>query len=199
MSKILIILIFVFNSFNCFSAEYVNKHIGVKLNIPNGAVVTEGNTSKPLSDEELKAFSTVFEANPKDFKKALNQTLFTLGYFSGPIENGADASISASIISIDGNDEITSTTNQLIKSEEKENDFMSFKFTEKSKKATISNNIFLVSKGILKIKSEGKVTFSMPIHYYMTKINNLIVLFILSGIESKMSNLEKSLLSMKLK
>jgi len=199
MRKYVIILILFFSNLNCFSSEYVNKHLGLRLNIPSGAQVVEENILKPLSEKELKEFLTVFDTNLKDFKKFINQTLFTLGYFSGPLEEGADASILVSIISTDDNAEIRLITNQLIKSEEKENDFMSFKFTEKAKKTIISNNVFLVSKGILKIKYQGEVTFSMPIYYYMTKINNTIVLFTLSGIESKVIKLEESLLEMKLK
>jgi len=198
MRKYVIILILFFSNLNCFSSEYVNNHLGLRLNIPSGAQVIEENILKPLSEKELKEFLTVFDTNLKDFKKFINQTLFTLGYFSGPIEEGADASILVSIISTDDNEEIRLITNQLIKSEEKENDFMSFKFTEKAKKIIISNNVFLVSKGILKIKYQGEVTFSMPIYYYMTKINNTIVLFTLSGIESKVIKLENSLLEMKL-
>ena len=193
-----ILTLFIANTI-CTGTEYVNKDLGFALTIPKGAKAVEGNPIKPLTETEEEAFNTVFGVNPEEIKKWQNNIVFSIGYYSGAIENGSDASLSASTYKVESSkkDQVEEFTKKLIESEENENQYMSFKFNQKAKIISISNKLFFVSKGVLKIKEGDKVTFSMPIYYYITKFKSFIVMFTLSGDEKLVKTLEISLLSIK--
>jgi len=199
MLKFLLAVSFCIGSVNAYADNYVDRELGITLAIPINAKVVKGNFLKGRSIEEEQAFIKVFETSENQIEEVLNSTIFTVGYFSGPIENGPDAAITASAVKVEKGkvDQVKQFTNELIKREEKENEFMAFKFFEKAKEVQISHHKFLVSRGVLEIKINGQVAFSMPIFYYVSKIKNHIGLFSLSGEEGKLKSLENSLLSLR--
>ncbi|MGN7437901.1 MAG: hypothetical protein ACTHOO_04580 [Alcanivorax sp.] len=185
---------------HCHASEYYNDKLKVTIPIPDGTQVVEGNKLKPMSEEEQDAFKKVFDADSQDIEQQLNQTIFTIGYYTGPTENGADASIAASAYPNDPTKEnyVKEFATTLITSEEKETESMSLSFSEKLTPIKISQHNFLVSKGILSILSGGEAIFQMPIYYYVAEINNQILLFVISGEQEKANTLEESFLKMKI-
>ncbi len=182
----------------CQELDYANKYLGVTLSIPNGAQITEGNPIRPLTSEEESAFKEVFNSDAESLKEALKKTIFTLGYYSGAIKEGADGSISATATPVKSNGEnhAKKAAHALIYAEEKENKEMSFSFTEKAREIIISGIVFYVSKGDLKILQNKNVIFKMPIYFYIAEFNSLVVTFIISGNEEKVHILESTLLDM---
>ena len=199
MIRLLIALLFCLVNLNAFAENYFDKKLRISVPVPPGALVVKGNFLTPPSAEAEDALRQVFDENDADLKKLMEGTLFTIGYFSGPIENGADAHLDAKIVSVKKGsaNQMAQFTNELIKREEKETRLMSFNFFEKSKEIFISNKKFLVSKGVLRIKQNGQVSFSMPIYYYVSEIKEGIVFYSLSGEEEKVAILEKAFLSSK--
>ncbi len=195
MYKLLFVL-FIFTNINtCFAIEYSNQDLGIRMSIPEGAQVVEGNALKEFSEEEFEAFKKVFETEPSQIQETLNQTIFTIGYYDGQIPEGPNGSIMVSAVPAisKGVEEFSSA---LCGSEEKETELMSFKFYEKDTSIEISGHKFVVSKGNLKIIQDKVVIFEMPIYYYITEIASKYVTFIISGESARVAKLEGSLLEM---
>ena len=174
--------------------------MGITLSIPDGAQIVEGAPVNPLTSEEEVAFETVFESDPETLQQQFNKIIFTLGFYLGPIEEGADGSIAVSAISIDPDiqNHAKDLALSMLASEEAETDSMSFSFIEKLNEIKISEYDFFVSKGILKLFQDNEIMFEMPINYYLAEFNGLVVTFTVSGNKENVRILEKSLLEMKI-
>jgi len=196
MYQLLIVFLITFISANyCFATDYNNQGLGVELSIPEGAKVVEGNELKSFSKEETIAFKKVFETDPAAIQEALNKTIFTIGYYDGPISEGPNGSIMVSAVPAITKD-IGSFSSSLLGKEEQKTESMSFKFSEQGTNVIISGRNFVVSKGNLKIIQNKVPIFEMPIFYYITEIDSKFVTFTISGNKERVASLEKSLLAM---
>ncbi len=196
MYRLLFVIFISFISTNyCIANDYQNPDLGIELLIPDGAKVTEGNRLKSFSNVEIAAFKKVFETDPGSIQDALNKTIFTIGYYDGPISEGPNGSLVVSAVPAMTND-IKVFLSSLLGAEEKETESMSFRFSEQGTDLKISGRNFVVSKGKLKIIQNQVPIFEMPIYYYITEIDSKFVSFTISGNAERVASLEKSLLAM---
>ncbi len=190
------IIVLALNCSNVYAGMYLNKDLGIKLEIPKNARLVKGIAPLSLLSDEKASLEVVFEEGSDVWAETSMHELFTIGFYSGPIERGPDASVVVSAIK--DKSDIYSYTEELIRPDEKTSEFMSFRFYEIKKIISISNNSFVVSKGNLDIRDNGKVTLTMPIYHFVTRIEPYLVVFSLSGEQAKVDRLEEMLLGMEL-
>jgi len=197
MYQLLIVFLIAFTSINyCFAGDYNNQDLGVKLSIPDGAKVVEGNRLQPFSKEEMLAFKKVFETDPAAMQEALNKTVFTIGYYDGPISEGPNGSIMVAVVPAVTTDIESFSSSLLGGGEEQKTESMRFKFSEFGANVTISERKFIVSKGRLTIIQNRMPVFEMPMIYYITEIDSKFVTFTISGNDERVPSLEQSILAM---
>lgn len=177
------------------SRTYSNKEYGFSLNIPSGVQVVE-NSKQELSEEELSGLIATFGVSKEQLLDEMNSTFLTIGYYSGPIKDGADSSIIVRHIDWPGvtdKAKIESYSRALIEGEEKDTSELSIKFPEKAILVDLSGKLFARSTAFLNIKNNGKVIFSMPTIYYVTSSRKGVLRFTVSGEVDQITTLINSL------